>query len=1141
MSQGVRTLLGVDVITTPYGPPALEALARVVAAAKSGEPLAPVTVVVPSNHVGVTARRNLATGRFGPITARGTGIIGVTFLTVYRLAELLGAPRLAATGRRPVSTPVLAAALRRTLRDDPGVFGPVAEHPATEEALVAALTELADVSPAGLDRLAGQSRRAADVVRLCRRSRATLAGGWYDEADLMTAATAALADGSSTPASLGQVAVYLPQDLTRRAVDLLREVARVCPTTVIAGLVGPARADAGVLRSLDPLGARPPDRGGGVGERGVGERGTDAPPDEMFTVAPWPVSATSTRIITASDADDEVRSVVRVVLDAARDGTALERIAVLYSAERPYARLVHEQLTAAGVPSNGAAPQGLKARVLGRTLLGLLAWRDHGYRRRDLLGLLVNLPRRDGDGTRSAPIADWERLSRDAAVVAGRDQWDRRLAQLADELDRRADRLDQEAELDPATEAGAADAPPDTTAPAEAAHAADEAAAGAKAADAAGETGAAGEGAAAEGAAAEGAVESGEIRGLRRRAGRVRALRSLALDLIDRLEQAAAAPQTWRARVSWLRALAARLLGRPELRDQWPVDEQKAAERVERALDRLVALDEIEGPVPLDVLARTLEIELDADLGRVGRFGEGVLVAPLSFGVGLDLDLVVVVGMAEGVLPVRPTDDSLLPDAERQATGGELPLRQEHLDRQHRQLRAALAAARRHVLTAPRGDLRASNENVLSRWLAEITAEPGRADGGADSGAGAGPDGHTPVPIEVMPSFAHGVTHVPNPATEQEYRLRVPAALAADPIVVAGRELSSARQSARFTRFDGNLAGLPLRSPLDDVVSATRLETWAVCPHAYLMRQVLRVEPAEDPADTLWISPLERGSLIHEVLERFLQAVLAREPTDQPGPDDPWTEADHQLLAATVAQVCAEYEARGVVGRTLFWGRDRARIATRLDRLLDEDSTLRRANRSTPIAAEMAFGFPGAPVGAVDVPITGGDGHRVLHFRGAADRIDLAQDGTLRVVDYKTGRPDEYRLLSEANPDDRGTHLQLPVYGLAARTLRQSPDAPIAAEYWFVGENRGLVTIGYPVTDEVLARIGTTLATIVEGIEHGVFPARPTATASDPFVRCPYCDPDGLGVTDLRRAWERKRHDPAVAHYAELAEPAAAP
>jgi RecB family exonuclease len=1122
----MRTLLGVDVITTPYGPPALEALARVVAAAKSGEPLAPVTVVVPSNHVGVTARRNLASGRFGPITARGTGIIGVTFLTVYRLAELLGAPRLAATGRRPVSTPVLAAALRRALRDDPGVFGPVAEHPATEEALVAALTELADVSPAGLDRLAGQSRRAADVVRLCRRSRAILAGGWYDEADLMTAATAALADGSFTSASLGQVALYLPQDLTRRAADLLREVARLCPTTVIAGLVGPARADAGVLRSLDRLGARPPDRGGEVGERG-----TDAPPDGMLTVAPWPVSATSTRIITASDADDEVRSVVRVVLDAARDGTALERIAVLYSAERPYARLVHEQLTAAGVPSNGAAPQGLKARVLGRTLLGLLAWRDHGYRRRDLLGLLINLPRRDGDGTRSAPIADWERLSRDAAVVAGRDQWDRRLAQLADELDRRADRLDQEAELDPAT----VDPPPDAPTPAEAAHAADEAAAGAEAAEAAGETGAAG-----EGAAGEGAVESGEIRGMRRRAGRVRALRSLALDLIDRLEQAAAAPQTWRARVAWLRALAARLLGRPELRDQWPVDEQKAAERVERALDRLVALDEIEGPVRLDVLARTLEIELDADLGRVGRFGEGVLVAPLSFGIGLDLDLVVVVGMAEGVLPVRPTDDSLLPDAERQATGGELPLRQEHLDRQHRQLRAALAAARRHVLTAPRGDLRASNENVLSRWLAEITAEPGRADGGADSGAGAGPDGHTPVPIEVMPSFAHGVTHVPNPATEQEYRLRVPAALAADPIVVAGRELSSARQSARFTRFDGNLAGLPLRSPLDDVVSATRLETWAVCPRAYLMRQVLRVEPAEDPADTLWISPLERGSLIHEVLERFLQAVLAREPTDQPGPDDPWTEADHQLLAATVAQVCADYEARGVVGRTLFWGRDRARIATRLDRLLDEDSTLRRANRSTPIAAEMAFGFPGAPVGAVDVPIAGGDGHRVLHFRGAADRIDLAQDGTLRVVDYKTGRPDEYRLLSEANPDDRGTHLQLPVYGLAARTLRQSPDAPIAAEYWFVGENRGLVTIGYPVTDEVLARIGTTLATIVEGIEHGVFPARPTATASDPFVRCPYCDPDGLGVTDLRRAWERKRHDPAVAHYAELAEPAAA-
>ena len=75
-----------EVVAVAYGAPALDELARRVASAKERDVLAPVTVVVPSNYVGVAARRRLA---------REHGLIGVTFLTVYRLAELLGAATLA--------------------------------------------------------------------------------------------------------------------------------------------------------------------------------------------------------------------------------------------------------------------------------------------------------------------------------------------------------------------------------------------------------------------------------------------------------------------------------------------------------------------------------------------------------------------------------------------------------------------------------------------------------------------------------------------------------------------------------------------------------------------------------------------------------------------------------------------------------------------------------------------------------------------------------------------------------------------------------------------------------------------------------------------------------------------------------------
>ncbi|MGH9233038.1 MAG: PD-(D/E)XK nuclease family protein, partial [Acidimicrobiales bacterium] len=241
-----------QVATTAYGRPALAALRDAVADAKAGDPLAPVTVVVASNHVGVTARRLLAAGALGPVTPGQVGVAAVGFVTAYRLAELLGSAALAATGRRPVSTPVIAAALRRALADDPGMFAPVAGHPATETALVATFTELSDVSPDSLAAVAAAGRRAHDVVRICRRARDLLAAGWYDESDLTAAAVAQVRDSppGRLVADIGRLVIHLPQDLFHRQAELLATLADRLPTTVVVGVTGRADADAGVARSL---------------------------------------------------------------------------------------------------------------------------------------------------------------------------------------------------------------------------------------------------------------------------------------------------------------------------------------------------------------------------------------------------------------------------------------------------------------------------------------------------------------------------------------------------------------------------------------------------------------------------------------------------------------------------------------------------------------------------------------------------------------------------------------------------------------------------------------------------------------------------------------------------------------------------
>jgi len=233
-------------------------------------------------------------------------------------------------------------------------------------------------------------------------------------------------------------------------------------------------------------------------------------------------------------------------------------------------------------------------------------------------------------------------------------------------------------------------------------------------------------------------------------------------------------------------------------------------------------------------------------------------------------------------------------------------------------------------------------------------------------------------------------------------------------------------------------------------------------------------------------------------------------------------------------EVCAWYEARGLTGRAVFWQRDRKHILDDLDRFLLADSLQRSETSTRPIAAELAFGLPGAGLGVVALQLPDG---RNVYFRGKADRVDRATDGTVHVLDYKTGAAQYYKDLSQDNPDAEGRKLQLAVYGQAARQLVDDPSVPVLAEYWFVSAKGRFDRVGYYVTPDVLQRVGRTLAAMAAGIEAGVFPNHPTATSTTPFVECAYCDPDHLGVVELRRHFERKQADAAMAPFVGLARP----
>jgi RecB family exonuclease len=1042
-----------------YGRDAAVALRAEISRIKGAEPLAPVTVVVPSNQVGVSTRRLLASGEVGAVSGAGRGLIGVTFVTPYRLAELIGAPSLAEQDRRPVSVPVLGAAVRQALAAEPGAFGPVAAHAATEAALVAAHRELRDLDPVALSALAASSSRAGEVVRVHRAARERLAADWYDEEDLMAAAATAVLAGRA-PADIGAIVAHLPQRLTRHAAELLGALGDVAGLCVLAGSTGDPKADAEVIRSANRL-------------------GVDLGPVPAHGALPSVVTPATTQILTASDADDEVRAAVRMVVDAVRSGTSLDRIAVLHASSEPYGRLLQHHFDAAEVVTNGSATVALSGRMAGRTLLGLLELPASGFRRQDVFAWLAGAPVLHQGSW--APVTAWERLSREAGVVAGRADWDQRLQHLAQRFTEQADRYEAEGTDEERTR--------------------------------------------------------GSVVRKRADAAQALALRTFVLALADRLA-GALAPATWAERVRWSKKLLADTLGGPSRRTSWPDAERRATERLVLALDRLAVLDGLEGPVGLDVFARSLAVELEADLGREGRFGEGVLVGPVSLGVGVDLDLVVFVGMAEGTFPSTLRDDSLLPDEDRDAAAGDLPLRSGHVDRLHHQFLAALGGATRQVLCIPKGDLRRSRERVPSRWALDLASSLAGETWWTEDLFGA-----TAPWLTHLASFDDAVRTAALPATDQEHRLRQllaadaprpklhAVALDVDARLAAAVDTVDQRTSSRVTRFDGNLQGLAVPSPVDRGSSASRLEAWAKCPHGYFVRHVLGVEPVEQPEDALQMTALDKGNLVHQALEQFIEESIAQGLVPAVGAS--WTAEDRARIRAIGQALCDEAEADGLTGRAIFWQRDRGKILADLDSFLAADDTQRNATGARPTATELPFGIDGTEPLAFPLP----DG-RTVPLRGKADRVDRTADGSLHVLDYKTGKSDKYKGLSAEDPHQGGSHLQLAVYGQAARQHAGTPAAPVRAAYWFTSARGRFEKLGYDITDDVLAEVSAAMGTIVDGIETGLFAPHPIPHSTSPFPDCPACDPDNLGTTEVRRHFERKLDDPALAAYLALVLPA---
>jgi ATP-dependent helicase/nuclease subunit B len=325
----------------------------------------------------------------------------------------------------------------------------------------------------------------------------------------------------------------------------------------------------------------------------------------------------------------------------------------------------------------------------------------------------------------------------------------------------------------------------------------------------------------------------------------------------------------------------------------------------------------------------------------------------------------------------------------------------------------------------------------------------------------------------------------------------VDAVRAGFPGLDGGLRAAETRASAGFTAHHGRIVERPAVDPRGEsgaVVSTSRLETLGTCPLRYLMRWVLEVRPpyeTEFRADR-WLTPLDRGSLLHDLYRRALEQQRTR--------------------GVSVSEAAFEDVALDALEIELGRWRERvpppgeATFAVEAAQLADDVRAFVRMTRETGadwVALEYRFGYPdrgprALPAEEATVPRTPEpvllelkDGP--LRISGRIDRIDRAEDGRLVVIDYKTGGAEAFGRRTRIF--NRGRRLQHALYMEAVERLL----GPVTrAEYHFPTQ-RGETQRAVYEADSL--RWGTR---IVNGLlnlaARGWF--HPTVDAAD----CRFCD-----------------------------------
>ena len=769
-------------------------------------------------------------------------------------------------------------------------------------------------------------------------------------------------------------------------------------------------------------------------------------------------------IVAAPDTDEEVRTVMRSI---AADDAPFHRTAIIYRQDNPYSSLLRQELDSAGIPYSRTESRTLASTPSGLLILGLVDMavelaEGQGIERDRLTDWITSTPVRyeieagEGERSRRVPGSRWAELARQARANGPPERWNERLRALIRQEEARSVEL------------------------------------------------------------------NGELtQRFRRERQQAEELAQFVVGLAKSLEMLGRSGECdWES--------ASRLL-RELLRNyRWAAADEPAEARLQigEIIESVSELQEWGEEFNARTLRQVVHEELRSPVTDRGRpVGAGVYLGPPAGVAGADYSRMYVVGMVEKQYPQRAAIDPWL------AASPYWSRRELALERYD--FMAALASADRVVLSWP-ATTAERTASYPSRWLVEAAnlLHPKTGGEGRLAYDSITTDVSERPWLTFIPSREAGLRRLADynmePADLSDYNLTrmvsLPVgslsehpAVALDDRMADALESRAARGSSVLTRWDGLIG--PVGRQIEDLgsverpVSPSALETWGTCPYRYFLSRVLGISaPTDDAAAEL--SPMERGLLVHRVLERFVE-------------DEADTE---ERLLALADEEFDDAERRGQTGYQLLWEITKDEIREGLRGFLAND---REWLGEAPAYSAAEVGF-GPEAGSQDVQIEVEELGEIS-FRGKIDRVDVLTD-EVRVRDFKTGRPDPYRDGRRARRADRtvanGLALQLPVYLEAAQAMH--PGKRVTASYCFPLSDRNTHGVG-TYTEDDREQFVDTLRLILGTIRKGVFPATPEGSPDGRGTNCSYCDFNRLCPSSRRQTWERKgRSDSAVRPFNDL-------